>query len=181
MQPPWPPGSSDASAGASASRKMPAIGTVQTLAAQVQPLAAHVTQLELALTTREWWLLGRAFREAQVLSEVASLLAVVRAELDGMLAQLGAPPTASGADDEAAVADDEHHLLNDPGWVQARREEAVALVGHAASTLPGLLQYTQQLLLVAGRAVGTSLPLDGLEIARDRLREACEAVEPGPS
>ncbi len=157
---------------------MPSVGTAQTLAMQVQPLATHVAHLERALTSREWWLLGRAIPEAQVLSELGSLLAVVRAEGEGMLGQRA--PETPGDEGQDAVADDEHHLLNDPGWVQARREEAVAMLGTAATTLPQLLQYTQQLLRTAGPVSGSSSLREGLEIARDRLREAYEAVQLPP-
>jgi hypothetical protein len=173
MQPPWSPGSSDSGA----SSQMPGVGAAQTLATQVQTLVEHVVEAERALSAREWWLLGRAIPEAHVLSELASLLSVARAELEGLLGQV-APSAPTGEADEATVSDDEQHLLNDPGWVQARCDEAVALLGQAATNLPALLEYTQQLLLLAEHAPSSSALLEGLEIARDRLTDACEAIGP---
>ncbi len=173
MQPPSSSGSSDALN----SQGMPDGGADQTLAGYVQSLLTRVAEIERALGAREWWLLGRAFPEAQPLSEIASLLAVVRAELDAVLPQQ--VPSWPAAEPEAVVSDDERGLLNDPGWVQARRDEAVVLLNQAAAALPVLLQDVQQAQVSAERSQVPAGVVEALGIARDRLREACETLDPG--
>jgi hypothetical protein len=150
---------------------------VQELGGQMGALLERVVEVERALGGREWWLLGRALAEARVLSEVASLLGAVRGELEAVLAQYFAQQPIPESD-APAVADDEMSLLNDPGWVQARRDEAVELLNRVLTVVPSLAQYAQ--LLHANAEHGGLPPagVDALGIARDRLGEAWEALRP---
>ncbi len=174
MQPSW------MSPGAGNPHGVPGVGAEQELAGHVQTLLQQIVEVERALAGREWWLLGRAFPEAQALSEIASLLTAVRGELEGVLTQYFAAPPAPEPDGPA-IADDEMSLLNDPGWVQARQGEAAALLDHLAVALPSLRQYAQLLQASAEQAGLPPAAVDELGIVRERLSDACETLQQPPS
>jgi len=173
MQPSW------LSPGVGSPHSVPAVEAEQGFAGHAQALLERVLEVERALAGREWWLLGRAFAEAQVLSEVASLLAAVRGELEGVLRQYFAASPAPESDGPT-VADDEMGLLNDPGWVQARQSEAAALLDHLAMVLPSLRQYAQLLQANAEQAGLPPAAVDELGIVRERLSDACETLQQPP-
>jgi hypothetical protein len=174
MQPSW------MSPSAGGPYSVPAAEGEQGLTGHAQTLLQQIVEVERALAGREWWLLGRAFAEAQALSEIASLLAAVRGELEGVLSQYFATPPPSEPE-SPAIADDEMSLLNDPGWVQARQGEAAALLDHLAMVLPSLLQYAHQLQASAGQAGLPPAAVDELGIVRERLSDACETLQQPPS
>ena len=173
MQPSW------ISPGASSPNNVPVAGGEQGLAGQAQALLQQIVEAERALAGREWWLLGRALVEAQALSEIASLLGAVRGELEGVLSQYFAVPRTPEVEGPA-FADDEMSLLNDPGWVQARRDEAVALLDRLAVALPSLHQYAHQLQANAEQAGLPPAAVDELGIVRERLSDACESLREPP-
>jgi len=174
MQPSW------MSPGASSPNNVSTAEGGQGLAAYSRALLQQIVEIERALAGREWWLLGRALVEARALSEIASLLGAVRGELEGVLAQYFATPR-TPEPEGLAVADDEMSLLNDPGWVQARQDEAVALLDHLAVVLPSLHQSAQQLQASAEQAGLPPPAVDELGIVRERLSDAYETLQQPPS
>jgi hypothetical protein len=154
----------------------PLTAGAESLATPTAELLRHVREAERALGAQEWWLLGREIPEALALSEIVSLLAVARGELEQVVSgSFGQLPTGA-SEDEPATEDVVTSLMSDPGWLAARRDEAAALIITARSALPGLAQYAQALQAHAERAGMPPNTLSALGIVADRLSEVTEAI-----
>ncbi len=162
---------------------MGAAGTPQEeLADRAETLCHRLMDIEQALAAQEWWLLGRALREARLLAEIASLLAVARGELENALAQYFNRPTMRAEQPEQSQTSrgpstDE---LNDPSWVAANREQAIYLLRVVATALPAMMQYA---LLLHTNAERLGLPAAGVDafgIVADRLNDSYEALREPP-
>jgi hypothetical protein len=148
------------------------------VAPQADILMRRLQELERALGVQEWWMLGRALPEAQVLAEVASLLAVARAELDQMLVQFcGQPPTAPvTANDSPTVP-----LAGDDAAALGRQRMMAAQLLHMlAAALPPTITFAQQLVPFARDSGMAGPAVDTLGIVADRLVEAYEALRDAP-
>lgn len=146
------------------------------LAGRASTLLDRIVDVEQALAIQEWWLLGRVAREAGLLSEIASLLAVARGELEEFLVQFFGRPIASG--EPADAFDPQPPQLDDPTWIRASREQAAGLLRMVASALPAMQQYAQMLRTNAERLQMPVAALDALGIVADRLGEAYETIHP---
>lgn len=152
-----------------------------SLAPRVTALFERIVEMERALAMREWWLLGRNLPEAQALSEIASLLAVARAELAQVLADVFGAPEAKAEGDISGISPAaSESRLDDPEWMQARLTEARQLLDRAAAVLPALLQYAQVLRAHAQRQGLTGDVADAFAIVSDRLGDACELLQHPP-
>jgi hypothetical protein len=67
---------------------MASYAQTRELGVRAEALYRRLAEIEATLGVREWWLLGRALPEARLLAEIASLLAVARAELETALTQV---------------------------------------------------------------------------------------------
>lgn len=151
------------------------------LAIRTQALTQRLHEIEDALSVQEWWLLGRELPEAQLLSEISSLLAVARAELETVLNQVfgtAAPyrDSAEQAPDGLADAD----VAHDAAWHAQQRQQALGLLRTIALALPPMLQYAQMLRQYAERFGLPSAAIDGFGIVSDRLNEIGEALREPP-
>lgn len=183
MQPPWSTSGSTPGAtpgGGQPRTSGPITGTSEAVSVRAQTLLRRIMETEHMVGVQEWWMLGNEVPEARALAEVTSLLAVGRGELESILTTyFGATIPASEAE-LAHPGEDAAALLGDPGWLQARREDAVGLLFTLAQTLPTMRQYAQMLRASAERLGAPSGALDALGIVSDRLGEALEAVsQPG--
>jgi hypothetical protein len=150
------------------------MGGTEALAGRASTLLQRILDVERTLAVQEWWMLGRVMREAAVLSEVISLLAVARGELEDVLAQaFGRPPALGSADDLFPLPP---VYLDDPNWVHASRDQAVGLLRMAVAALPAMQQYAQMLREGAERLNLPMAVIDPLGIVADRLGEAYEAI-----
>lgn len=141
--------------------------------AQGDILMRRLLDLELLLGVNEWWMLGATIPAAQVLSEVASLLAVARAELDQCLTQYcGRAPAEAPAEEAAHLAPDE----GDAAERGVEAEQAVQLLRTMGEALPPTMQFARQLQGFAGRVGLNAAAVDVLGIVADRLEEARETV-----
>ena len=90
------------------------------LGGRTEALWRRVGELERALAVQEWWLYGRALPEARLLSEIGSLLAVARAELETALTQVfGRPTPPAETEDQPPPPGDPAVLERDPAWIAA--------------------------------------------------------------
>ncbi|MGO8948719.1 MAG: hypothetical protein ACLQUY_13915 [Ktedonobacterales bacterium] len=155
---------------------------VDALAGRAEALWHRVTEIEGAVSVREWWLLGRAVPEARLLSEVSSLLAVARGELENAMVQgFGhSVPRADTTEQFTAYGHDDIGQTSDPAWISACREQAVGLLRMIAASLPPMFQYAQ-MLHSYGEQLGLATPaVDSLGIVADRLNEIGEALRLPP-
>jgi hypothetical protein len=147
--------------------------------AQADLLLRRLQELEQVLAGQEWWLLGRALPEAQVLAEVTSLLAVARAELDGFLTQFcGRPPAGPPTTDDAA---DETATSTDPARIAQQRQVAVETLQMLTAALPPTTSFARQLRPFAERNGMPVVATDVLGIVADRIADAQEALQSPPS
>lgn len=154
-------------------------GTVEALGARASTLLQRIMEVERTLAAYEWWQLARVFPEAQALSEIASLLAVARGELEHFMAQFfGRPIPASDPADEGTAGP---ARTDDPAWVQASRQQAAALLRMAAMALPAMQQYARTLYSSAERLGMPMAAIDPLSIVADRMGEAYDLLLGSPS
>lgn len=147
------------------------------LTGQCASLLQRLIAVERALGVREWWLLGRDVPEARQVAEVASLLAVARGELEQTLhEQFDWRMPVSSADAVEQEEADEPELMDNPAWIQARRDEANGLVRMLRQNLPGMRTFAEQLRANAADAGMPATALGALGIVQDRLEEAIEAL-----
>ena len=142
--------------------------------AQGDLLLQRLLELERRVALQEWWMLGRSLPEAQALAEVASLLAVARAELDQILVQYcGRAPTDGPSAPEgsaaAAATPTQQRLL------------AAQLLQMLVVALPPTTTFAQQLAPYAQRCGMPPAAVETLGIVADRLVEAQEALHTPPS
>lgn len=156
----------------------PGASAERDLGPRVLALAERIVEMERALGMREWWLLGRNLPEAQALSEMASLLAVARGELQQVLTEVFALPLSSAPEGAGSDAGESH--LSDPAWIAARGAEARQLLDRAVVVLPALQQYAQVLRARAERLALPPAALDAFGIVYDRVSEACELLQHPP-
>lgn len=155
---------------------------IAAVAPQADLLMRRLLDLEQRLGAEEWWMLGRDFAEARVLAEVASLLAVARAELDQMLVQFcGRAPRAISIFDDAsdigmddAATDD---APTDPARIAQARAEGMQLLQVLAVALPPTTTFARQLGPFAERSGMPAAAVEVLGIVADRALDAQEAVQ----
>jgi hypothetical protein len=152
---------------------------IAAVAPQADLLMRRLLNLEQRLEAEEWWLLGRAFAEARVLAEVASLLSVARAELDQMLVQFcGRQPTVLPAND---TGDDPANELpdssGDPARLTRQRAEGLQVLQVLAVALPPTTMFARQLGPFAERSGMPPAAVEVLGIVADRVLDAQEAVQ----
>lgn len=146
--------------------------------AQAGAILQRLRELEAALATQEWWLLARMLPEAQILSELSSLLSVARSELEDFLAHLtGKANIARGTDDEEARTP--NLQPRDPQWLYAQREQADSILRYLTAMLPSLHHQAEALRATAGALRLAPALLDPLAAVAERLRDAGEALSPG--
>jgi hypothetical protein len=151
------------------------------LGGRTEALWRRVSELERALAVQEWWLYGRALPEARLLSEIGSLLAVARAELESALTQVfGRPAPPAEADDQSGAPGDPASLERDPAWVAALRDQAIGLLRMIAGALPPMLQYAQMLRQYSEHYGLPAAAVDAFSIVGDRLGEVDEALRQPP-
>jgi hypothetical protein len=151
---------------------------VEALAGRASTLLQRIMDVERTLAVQEWWMLGRVVREASVLAEVISLLAVARGELADVLIQVFRFPAPPPETSDLSPAPAMH--LNDAEWVRASRDQAIGLLRMAASALPAMRQYSQMLREGAQRLSLPMAAVDALGIVTDRLGEAYETIAHPP-
>ncbi|HEX6799445.1 MAG TPA: hypothetical protein VF116_17185 [Ktedonobacterales bacterium] len=151
------------------------------LGMRAEALYRRLVEIEAALGVREWWLLGRALPEARLLSEIASLLAVARAELETALVQVfGANITRAEPVETPDGGADEARAAQDPAWLAEQRDQAIGLLRMVALSLPNLLQYAQMLRLYSGQYALPSAATEAFGIVADRLGEVGESLREPP-
>jgi hypothetical protein len=152
---------------------------IAAVAPQADLLMRRLLELEQRLSAEEWWMLGRAVPEARVLAEVASLLAVARAELDQMLVQFcGRQPTMpSVADDAEDDQVDDAVGGDDPSQIARQRAEALQLLQVLAVALPPTTTFARQLGPFAERSGMPPAAVEVLGIIADRVLDAQEAIQ----
>jgi hypothetical protein len=151
--------------------------------AQAEILMARLRQIEGAMAGREWWLLGRALPVAGVLAEVASLLAVARAELEQVVAQVCGRASAAPADPaaEAVDAEDGPDAPGEdlsPDALEQDRIAAGQVLELLRAALPPTLGFARQLAPFAERGRMPPPVVEGLGVVADRLADALEALSP---
>jgi hypothetical protein len=145
---------------------------VTLVGAQADLLLQRLLELERRVALQEWWMLGRSLPEAQTLAEVASLLAVARAELDQLLVQFcGRAPTESPSGAEGSVVS---AAANTP---TQQRMLAAQLLQMLVVALPPTITFAQQLAPYAQRCGMPAGVVETLGIVTDRLAEAQEALQ----
>lgn len=151
---------------------------LRTLFMQASAALQRLRELEAALATQEWWLLARVLPEAQALSELASLLAVARSELEDFLTRLTGRPMAPGpADDEGAP----DVMPQTPQWLHAQRQQALSILRYAATVLPLLRQDADALHATAVSLRLAPALIDPLTAVAERLSDAGESLGGGAS
>lgn len=146
------------------------------IGAQGDILMRRLLDLELLLGVNEWWLLGSKIPAAKLLAEVASLLAVSRAELDQCLVEYcERTPAEPLTADEAGEADDAPDL-NNSEELAVRTEQATQMLRTMGEALPPTAHFARQLHTFAARAGLNPGGVDALGIVADRLDEARETV-----
>jgi hypothetical protein len=151
----------------------------EALGARADALYQRLLDIERALGVQEWWMLGRVLPEARLLSEIHSLLAVARGELEGVRVQYFGRQRPAGDTAEHGTAS-EPGSAEDPAWVAASRNQAIGLLRMIASALPAMLQYAQMLRAYAERLNLAAGALDALSIVVERLHEVQEAIQQPP-
>jgi hypothetical protein len=154
---------------------------VDALAGRAEALWRRLAEIENALAVREWWLLGRVVPEARLLSEISSLLAVARGEMETAMAKgFGfAVPRVDATDQYSAVGHEDAHS-EDPAWIAACRAEAIGLLRMIASSLPAMFQYSQMLRSYSEQLSVPTAAIDSMGIVSDRLNEIGEALRVPP-
>ncbi len=155
---------------------------IDALAGRTDALWRRLQDIEQALGVREWWLLGRALPEARLLSEISSLLAVARGEMENLLTQIFGRtiPRNDQTDQFAAVPGAEELQSDDPAWLAASRDQAIGLLRMVAAALPAMLQYAEMLQGYAERIGLAPAVLDAFSIVAERLDEVREALRYPP-
>ena len=125
-------------------------------------------------------MLGRALAEARLLSEIASLLAVARGELENALSQGFDRALPFTGQSDALNATQEPPQPNDPTWLAASRDQAIGLLRMVATALPPMQQYATMLQTYGARAGLASPIVDSFGIVTDRLNEIAEALRQPP-
>jgi hypothetical protein len=152
------------------------------LGGRAEALWRRVSELERGLAVQEWWLFGRALPEARLLSEIGSLLAVARAELETALTQVfGRQVPSVDMNDQVAPIVDPETFGRDPAWIAATRDQAIGLLRMIAGALPPMLQYAQMLRQYGERYGLPSAAVDAFSIVGDRLSEVDEALRQPPA
>jgi hypothetical protein len=153
---------------------------VDELAGRSEMLLHRIVEIEQGLAVQEWWLLGRALPEARLLTEIISLLAVARGELFQFLADFfGRAPLGFDPAENPTGAEDPH--MDDPMWMNERRQQTIYLLRNVATSLPPMIQYARMLRANAERLNLAVTALDGLSIVAGRLEEAYELLQQPPS
>ena len=156
------------------SQNLASPSAIAAVAPQADLLLQRLVDLEGRLGVQEWWLLGRDFEEARVLAEIASLLAVARAELDQMLvdycgrAPTELPPARDEAEDPVGGAD--------PAYLAQQRALSQQLLQTLAVALPPTSIFARQLHPFAARNGMPQSAVDILGIVADRVEEAQETL-----
>lgn len=151
------------------------------LGERAEALYRRLAEIEAALGVREWWLLGRALSEARLLSEIASLLAVARAELETALVQVFSANITPTEPVEAADGDaDEALAERDPAWLAEQRDQALGLLRMVALSLPNLVKYAQMLHQYSEQYALPSAATDAFSIVADRLADVGESLREPP-
>jgi hypothetical protein len=155
---------------------------IEALAGRAEALWRRLAEIENALAVREWWLLGRAVPEARLLSEISSLLAVARGEMETALTQgFGfAVPRTDTTDQYSAVGHEDAKHAEDPAWIAACRAQAIGLLRMIATSLPAMFQYSQMLRTYSEQLSVPTIAIDSLGIVSDRLNEIGEALRVPP-
>ena len=153
---------------------------VDELAGRSEMLLHRIVEIEQGLAVQEWWLLGRALPEARLLTEIISLLAVARGELFQFLADFFGRAPLGFDPAEIATGEEEPHL-EDPLWMDERRQQTLYLLRNVAAALPPMIQYARMLRTNAERLSLAVTALDGLSIVAGRLEEAYELLQQPPS
>lgn len=154
---------------------------VRELGMRAEALYRRLAEMEAALGVREWWLLGRALPEARLLSEIASLLAVARAELETALIQVfGANIARTEPGEVPDGGADETRAAQDPAWLAEQRDQAIGLLRMVALSLPNLLQYGQMLHQYSRQYALPSAATEAFGIVADRLGEVSESLREPP-
>jgi hypothetical protein len=155
---------------------------MEALAGRAEALWRRLNEIENALAVREWWLLGRAVPEARLLSEIGSLLAVARGEMETALTQgFGfTVPRTDATDQYNAVGHDDPQNAEDPAWIAACRAQAIGLLRMIASSLPAMFQYSQMLRSYSEQLSVPTIAIDSMGIVSDRLNEIGEALRVPP-
>lgn len=170
---PWPDDGARARMGSDAQAR--------ELGMRAEALYHRLVEIEAALGVREWWLLGRALPEARLLSEIASLLAVARAELETALIQVfGAAIVRMETAEPQDNGEAETQAARDPAWLAQYRDQALGLLRMVALSLPNLLQYAQLLRQYSEQYDLPSAATDAFGIVADRLGEVGESLREPP-
>lgn len=151
---------------------------MRSLYARAGAVLQRLRELEAALATQEWWLLARVLPEAQTLSELTSLFAVARGELEDFLARLTGRPASPGRDDESTPGPEV--MPQTPQWLHAQRQQAVSILRYAAATLPVLFQEAEALRAAATAVRLAPALIDPLNAVMQRLKDAGESLGGGP-
>ena len=172
---PWP--------GDGAGAQMSTDARARELGMRAEALYRRLVEIEAALGVRQWWLLGRALPEARLLSEIASLLAVARAELEAALIHVFGADISPTEPAEAESPDggaDETQAAQDPLRLAEQRDQAIGLLRMAALSLPSLLQYAQMLRQYSGQFALPSAATEAFGIVADRLGDVGESLREPP-
>ncbi|MEO7002832.1 MAG: hypothetical protein ABI068_13520, partial [Ktedonobacterales bacterium] len=124
---------------------------------------------------------GKAFPEARILSELTSLLAVARSELENFLTD--ACHRLVPARDTAEIGDQSEQMrahISNPHWVRANQEQAQDLLGTMMTAIPPMTQYARALHGNAERLGMPATALDPLHIVMEQLNEALETLQQTP-
>lgn len=158
-------------------------GGVEMIGERSEMLLRRIGEIERTLAVQEWWLLARALPEARLLSELSSVLAVARGELEHFLAEFfGQPlPQADSMEMPAfASQDDLNARMQDRAWLQGQRTQAIELLRMVARSLPPMRQFAQ-MLHSAGERVGLAVSaLDALRVVDEHLNDAYELLQRPP-
>ena len=160
---------------------MASYAQTRELGMRAEALYRRLAEIEASLGVREWWLLGRALPEARLLAEIASLLAVARAELETALTQVFGTRIAPTESVEAHESDaDETLAAQDPAWLAQYRDQALGLLRMVALSLPNLLQYAQMLRQYAEQYALPAAASEAFGIVADRLTDVGESLREPP-
>jgi len=154
-------------------------GGVEMIGERSEMLLRRIVEIEGTLSVQEWWLLARDLPEARLLSELSSVLAVARGELEHFLAEyFGQPLSEADSTEMSALKSDDDLTfhLQDPMWLRSQRTQAVELLRMAARSLPPMRQFAQ-MLHSAGERVGLAVSaLDALRVVDEHLNDAYELL-----
>jgi hypothetical protein len=158
-------------------------GGVEMIGERSGMLLRRIGEIERSLAVQEWWLLAKAIPEAKLLSELSSVLAVARGELEHFLAEFFGQPLPASDTAEVNTSAGEEDLssrMQDQAWLRSQRTQAVELLRMVARSLPPMRQFAQ-MLHTAGERVGLALTaLDALRVVDEHLNEAYELLQHPP-